>query len=93
MLIGIGGCCICPIIEVAAVWYFGMDSARKNLGALGIAALFCFNAVYQLGVDVGGKILYNEVFPNHVRSRDVALTNLVLALADLVICRSHRTLS
>ncbi|KAJ4988572.1 hypothetical protein SVAN01_05863 [Stagonosporopsis vannaccii] len=84
MLIGIGGCCVCLIIEAAAVRYFERDPTRKDLGALGVAALFCFNAVYQLGVDVGGNVFYSEVFPNHIRSKGVALANLVLALADLV---------
>lgn len=84
MLIGIGGCCICLIIEAAAVRYFEMNPTRKDLGALGVAALFCFNAVYQLGVDVGGNVFYSEVFPNHIRSKGVALANLVLALPDLV---------
>ncbi|KAF3054078.1 hypothetical protein E8E11_011298 [Didymella keratinophila] len=84
MLIGIGGCCVCLIVEAAAIRYFERDPTRKDLGALGVAALFCFNAVYQLGVDVGGNVFYSEVFPNHIRSKGVALANFVLALADLV---------
>src|SRR5690242_1166718 len=84
MLIDIGGCCVCLIIEAAAVRYFELNPTRRDLGALGVAALFCFNAVYQLSVDVGGNVFYSEVFPNHIRSKGVALANLVLALADLV---------
>lgn len=84
MLIGIGGCCICLIIEAAAVRYFETNLTRKDFGALGVTALFCFNAVYQLGVDVGGNVFYSKVFPIHIRSKGVALAKLVLALADLV---------
>jgi len=84
MLIGIGGCCACLIVEAAAVKYFSADPSRKEMGALGTAALFIFNACYNLGVDVGGAVFYAEVFPNHIRSKGVALANLTLALADLV---------
>lgn len=59
MLIGIGGCCICFIVEAATVRYFEMDPTGKDLGALGVTALFCFNAVYKLGVDVGGNVFYS----------------------------------
>ena len=84
MLTGIGGCCLCLIVEAAAVKYFTANTTRKDLGALGTAALFLFNAVYNVGVDVGGNVFYSEVFPNHIRSKGVALVNMVLALSDLV---------
>jgi MFS family permease len=84
MLIGIGGCCACLIVEAAAVRYFTADPSRRDMGILGTVALFVFNAAYQIGVDVGGNVFYAEVFPNHIRSKGVALANLTLALADLV---------
>ncbi|KAF2629246.1 hypothetical protein BU25DRAFT_420125 [Macroventuria anomochaeta] len=74
MLIGIG-----VIIEAAAVRYFEMDPTRKGLGALGVTILFCFNAVYQLGVDVGGNVFYSEVFPNQIRSKGVVLVFIIIS--------------
>jgi hypothetical protein len=59
MLIGIRGCCICHIIEAVAIRYFEMGPTKKDIGALGVAASFCFNAVYQLVVDVGGNVFYS----------------------------------
>ncbi|KAH7371440.1 general substrate transporter [Pyrenochaeta sp. MPI-SDFR-AT-0127] len=84
MLLGIGGCCACLIIEAASVKHFTDDPTRKPIGILGTVALYLFVAVYNLGVDVGGNVFFSEVFPNHIRSKGVALANLVLALADLV---------
>lgn len=84
MLFGIGGCCACLIVEAASVKHFTDDPTRRPIGILGTVALYLFVAVYNLGVDVGGNVFFSEVFPNHIRSKGVALANLVLALADLV---------
>lgn len=84
MLTGVGGCCFWLIVEACAVKYFTGHPERESLGKLGVAALYLFNVFYNLGVDVGGNVYYAEVFPNHIRSKGVALANLVLALTDLV---------
>lgn len=82
ILVGIAGCCFWLIVEACAVKYFRPD--REDLGQLGVAALYLFNAFYNPSMDDAANIYYAEVFPNHIRSKGVALTNLVLALTDLV---------
>lgn len=82
MILGIGGCCACVIVLAAA--QANIESSPFSLGALGVAALYVFIAVYSIGVDVGGNVFYAEVFPNHIRSKGVALANVSLALSDLV---------
>lgn len=82
ILVGVTGCCICLIVEACAVKYFTPE--RQGLGKLGVAALYLFNGFYNPSMDDAANIYYAEVFPNHIRGKGVALTNLVLALADLV---------
>lgn len=83
MLLAIGSCVICLSIVTAMVaQYAGTD--KKAGQAAGVAFLFIFIFIYNIGVDVGGSCFYAEAFPNHVRSKGVAITNISLALADLV---------
>lgn len=84
ILVGVAGCCGCLIFEACAVKSFAADPDRRYLGKLGVAAFYCFNGFYNPSMDDVANIYYAEVFPNHIRSKGVALTNLVLALADLV---------
>lgn len=84
ILVGVAGCCCCLIVEACAVKYFTGHESRKSLGRLGVAAFYMFTAFYNPSMDDVANIYYAEVFPNHIRSKGVALTNLVIALADLV---------
>lgn len=84
ILVGVAGCCCCLIVEACSVKYFAADPSRSGLGKLGVAAFYCFNGFYNPSMDDVANIYYAEVFSNHIRSKGVALTNLVLALADLV---------
>jgi MFS family permease len=84
ILVGIAGCCFWLIVEACAVKYFTGHPERRDLGKLGVAAFYCFNVFYNPSMDDAANIYYAEVFPNHIRSKGVALTNLVLALSDLV---------
>lgn len=82
MILGIAGCCACDIVLAAS--QARLDSNPSSLGALGVSALFIFLAIYSVGVDVGANVYYAEIFPNHIRTKGVAIANTVLALADLV---------
>lgn len=54
LILGIGGCCCCVIVLAAA--QANIESNPVQLGALGVAALYVFIAVYSIGVDVGGNV-------------------------------------
>lgn len=91
MLFGVGACVIVLSIVTACVAVYTAHPTYKSVAAAGVAFLYLFNFVYNVGVDVGGNVFYAEAFPNHVRSKGVALANASLALADLVYLQTTAT--
>lgn len=59
LLLGIGGCCLWLCVEAAAVAQLAKRPGDAALGKLGVAALYVFNANYNLGVDVG-RLHFNQ---------------------------------
>jgi MFS family permease len=87
MLLGVGGCCACLIVEAAIVATYADKAA---LGA-GVAMFYLFLAVYSMGVDVAGVVFYSELFPNHIRAEGVCLSMATVALTDLVYLQAITT--
>ena len=84
MALGAAGCCITLIIEAAMIASFGAVGTNKAGLGVGVMALYLFIAIYGLGVDVGGYVFYSEIWPNHLRSKGLALAVATNALTDLV---------
>lgn len=61
LLFGIGACAVCLSVEAAAVAELAKQPNNLALGKLGVAALYCFNACYNVGVDVGKRQLSPQV--------------------------------
>lgn len=84
MALGIGGCCVCLVLEAAMVATYGSSGTNKAGLGVGVFALYLFMFIYSLGVDVGGYVFYSEIFPNHLRAKGLALAVATNALTDLV---------
>jgi hypothetical protein len=56
---------------------------KAGLG-VGVAVFYFFLIVYSLGIGVCGVVFYNELFPNHIRAKGVALAIMSIALSGLV---------
>ncbi|KAK5096994.1 hypothetical protein LTR70_002203 [Exophiala xenobiotica] len=92
LLIGVGGCCICLILEAAMVATYAETNSGNQAGLqMGVAAAYLFLAVYSVGVDVAGVVFYSELFPNHIRAKGIALSIAVIALTDLVYLQATAT--
>ena len=83
LLLGVGGCCVSLIIEAAMSATFA-ETGSANLGRAGVAAAYLFLAFYSVGIDVAGVVFYSELFPNHVRTKGIALSIATISLTDLV---------
>lgn len=91
MLFGLGGCCVCLIIEAAMVANFAAEGTNKAGLGVGVAAFYCFLAIYSVGVDVAGVVFYGELFPNHIRAKGICLSVATIALTDLVYLQATAT--
>ncbi|KAH4007443.1 hypothetical protein HBI24_065950 [Parastagonospora nodorum] len=91
MLIGVGGCCVCLIVEAAIVANYAEAATNKAALAAGVAMFYLFLAVYSMGVDVAGVVFYSELFPNHIRAKGVCLSMATVALTDLVYLQATTT--
>ena len=78
------GTSICLSIEAAMVAQYAETGTNKAGLKMGVAATYIFLAFYAVGVDVVSIILYAELFPNHLRSKGMAVCISVNALADLM---------
>ena len=85
LLIGVGGCCISLILEAAMSGAFA-ETDSGNVAGLraGVAFAYLFLAFYSVGIDVAGVVFYSELFPNHVRTKGIALSIATIALTSLV---------
>jgi MFS family permease len=91
MLFGVSACCVCLIIEAAMVANFAAEGTNKAGLGVGVAAFYCFLAVYSVGVDVAGVVFYGELFPNHTRAKGICLSIATIALTDLVYLQATAT--
>ena len=84
MYLGAAGCCFCLALEAGLTAAYAPTGSNK--GGLGAAvfALYFFMIFYSIGMDVGGYVYYSEIWPNHLRSRGLALAVATNALTDLV---------
>lgn len=92
LLIGVGGCCISLILEAAMSAAFA-DTNSGNVAGLraGVAFAYLFLAFYSVGIDVAGVVFYSELFPNHVRTKGIALSVATIALTSLVYLQVAQT--
>ncbi|KAK5044557.1 hypothetical protein LTR84_010681 [Exophiala bonariae] len=91
LLLGLGGCCVCLIIEAAMVSSFAEAGTNKAGLQMGVAATYLFLFIYSLGVDVAGIVFYSEIFSNHLRARGLAFTIAALGLTDLLFLQVAAT--
>ncbi|KAL4806511.1 general substrate transporter [Aspergillus unguis] len=72
MLVAMAGCFICVAIEaiMVALYADSDNTAGKNTG---VAILYIFLLFYASGVDVGTYVYIGEMFPNHLRTKGVAI--------------------
>jgi MFS family permease len=73
MLLGVGRCCACLIVEAAIVATYADEATNKAALGAGVAMFYLFLVVYSMGVDVAGVVFYSELFPNHIRAKGVSL--------------------
>jgi MFS family permease len=92
MLLGVGGCCACLIVEAAIVATYVEEATNKVALDAGVAMFYLFLAVYSMGVDVAGVVFYSELFPNHIRAKGVCLSMATVALTNLVYLQANTTL-
>jgi MFS family permease len=86
------GCCIWLCVEAAMVAIYADDHTGNVAGlSMGVAAAYLFIICYAFGIDVVSLIVYAELFPNHLRSKGIALSVSVNALTDLVYLRVTAT--
>ncbi|RVX65797.1 hypothetical protein B0A52_10328 [Exophiala mesophila] len=87
MLIGIGGCLLFLTLEAAMVASFASPVSdppnRRGIEAA-IAFLYLFVFTFGMGVDVSGFVFYGEIFPNHIRSKGMAITVTTFCLSSLI---------
>lgn len=57
----------------------------------GVAFAYLFLAFYSVGIDVAGVVFYSELFPNHVRTKGIALSIATIALTSLVYLQAAQT--
>ncbi|KAF2469502.1 general substrate transporter [Lindgomyces ingoldianus] len=92
MLFGVGGCCVCLILEAALVASFAEEATNKAGLAAGVGkSTMEASKVYSMGVDVAGVVFYSELFPNHIRAKGVCLSMATVALTDLVYLQATTT--
>jgi MFS family permease len=91
LLIGVGGCCACLIIEAAMVAQYAAAGTNKAGLGVGVAAFYVFLAFYSVGVDVAGVVFYSELFPNHIRAKGICLSVATIAITDLVYLQATAT--
>ncbi|KAF2492557.1 MFS general substrate transporter [Lophium mytilinum] len=91
MIFGVAACCVTLIIEAAMVANFAAAGTNKAGLGVGVAAFYCFLAVYSVGIDVAGVVFYGELFPNHIRAKGVCLSVATIALTDLVYLQATAT--
>lgn len=85
LLLGVGGCCISLILEAAMSAAFAETNSGNKAGLrAGVAFAYLFLAFYSVGIDVAGVVFYSELFPNHVRTKGIALSIATISLTDLV---------
>ena len=84
MLFGVGGCCICLILEAAMTAQYADAGTNKAGLGVGVAAFYLFLLVYSTGIDVAGVVFFGELFPNHIRGKGLALSISTIALTDLI---------
>lgn len=85
LLIGVGGCCISLILEAAMSAAFAETNSGNTAGLrAGVAFAYLFLAFYSVGIDVAGVVFYSEIFPNHIRTKGIALSIATISLTDLV---------
>lgn len=81
----VGGCCISLILEAAMSAAFAETNSGNTAGLqAGVAFAYLFLAFYSVGIDVAGVVFYSELFPNHVRTKGIALSIATISLTDLV---------
>ena len=78
------GTCTWLIVEAAMVAKFAESGTNVAGLRMAVAATYLFLAFYAVGIDVVSIVLYPELFPNHMRSKGMAVCIAVNALADLV---------
>ena len=94
MIIGVAGCCACLIVEAAMIATFAspVPAVPDEAGLrTGVAAFYVFLLFYGCGIDCAGVVFYSEVFPNHIRSKGVAMAIATIALTDLVYLQATST--
>jgi MFS family permease len=92
LLLGVGGCCISLILEAAMSAAFAETNSGNQAGLrAGVAFAYLFLAFYSVGVDVAGVVFYSELFPNHVRTKGIALSIATISLTDLVYLQVAQT--
>lgn len=91
LLLGVAGCCISLILEAAMS--ARAESGKASVAELraGVAFAYLFLAFYSVGIDVAGVVFYSELFPNHVRTKGIALSIATISLTSLVYLQVAQT--
>lgn len=90
LLIGLSGCVISLAIESAIVALYTGTSNKAGL-AVGVAALYIFEAFYCISVDICYFVISVELFPTHLRAKGTTLAFSSTVLTNLAFLQAAPT--
>ncbi|KIW80716.1 hypothetical protein Z517_07332 [Fonsecaea pedrosoi CBS 271.37] len=91
LISGLAGCACMISLEAAMVACFAQEGTNKAGLAVGVAALYLFESCYCFSVDVCLFVVSSELFPNHLRSKGVALAIGACTLTNIVLLTTAPT--
>ncbi|OAP56471.1 hypothetical protein AYL99_09650 [Fonsecaea erecta] len=91
LISGLTGCACMISVETAMVACYAEAGTNKPGLAVGVAALYLFESCYCFSVDICLFIVSSELFPNHLRSKGVALAIGACNLTNIVLLTTAPT--
>ncbi|KIW69224.1 hypothetical protein PV04_05112 [Phialophora macrospora] len=91
LICGLTGCACMISLETAMVACYAEAGTNQAGLAVGVAALYLFESSYCFSVDVCLFVVSSELFPNHLRSKGVALAIGACNLTNIVLLTTAPT--
>ncbi|OQV01805.1 hypothetical protein CLAIMM_07096 [Cladophialophora immunda] len=91
LISGLAGCACMISLETAMVACYAEAGTNKAGLAVGVAALYLFESCYCFSVDICLFVVSSELFPNHLRSKGVALAIGACNLTNIVLLTTAPT--